>query len=602
MDRQSESSKKLFGVAVLLAVVFTALLGYLAAVPLKLDPVPQWFAFLGHFHPLIVHLPIGFIMAMAALEIGDLCIKSVKLHHGTFIVAWLTAGSAVLSSLFGFFLSYTGSYGAELLQKHLYTGVGTAILSLWIVVLKMRTDWSVSRVSVPFHGAVIAALVLLMMAGHYGGALTHGSDYLTANMPGKLKMVLGVVDKKAVQSAVDPKQNPMDRAIYATAIDPILQDKCVSCHGAEKQEHKLRLDTFAATMVGGKNGSNVVPKSAKSSLLIQSLHLPKDDKKHMPPDGKPQLSADDIALLTWWIDSGASDTAKFADVKMPKVVARILHDRAGLPVGGPEGIPMQKLEEILPVAQKLGTELGTTISPVSAKDAGLQLSFIIGAKPIGDAELEKIVALKANLVRLDLGGSTVTDKGLASIAQLKNLKRLDLSRTAVTDAGLAQLAPLKQLEYLNLYGTKVTDASLASLRSLESLKKVYLWQTAITEPAAKDFQKAFLDEGQLADWKKQIAELQARMDSMGVDVNLGAAATAPAATNAAPASATSATTATTTAKPINAKCPVKGSAPDVSITSTFEGKLIAFCCTNCKAKFDANPAECAKKIPELAKK
>lgn len=602
MERQSQISKKLFGLALLLAVVFTALLGYLARSPIQLEVVPQWMAFLGRFHPLIVHLPIGFIMAMVAIEIGDLLIKSVKLHHATFIMSWLAAGSAVLSAILGFFLAAPGSYNPELLQNHIYTGVGTAIWCVWLVVLKMRTDWSVSRVSLPFHGAVAVTLVVLTMAGHYGGALTHGSDYLTANMPDKLKMVLGVAtSKKSTTAAVDPKTEPMARPVYATVIDPILQDKCVSCHGTEKQENQLRLDTFAAAIKGGKNGSNIVAKSAAASLMIQTLHLPKDDKKRMPPDGKPQLSADEKALLAWWIDAGASDSAKFAEVKMSKVIARILRDRAGLPVGGPEAAPMEKIEVVMPIAQKIGAELGTTISPVSAKDAGLQLTYIIGAKSIGDAELEKVIALKSNLVRLDLSGSAVTDKGLASIAQLKNLKRLDLSRTAVTDAGIAQLAALKQLEYLNLYGTQITDASLASLRGIESLKKVYLWQTAVTPAASEEFQRAFIDEGQLADWKKQIAEIQAKISGMGVDVNLGAALSAPASTGAAPTSASAPATATTTAKPINAKCPIKGSAPDASITSIFEGKLIAFCCNNCKAKFDATPAQCAKNIPELKK-
>ena len=538
MESQKNNTRQPVRGTMALALVFSAVLIALAKHRFSVGTIPDIVPFLGHFHPLIVHLPIGFILALFLLEIFDLTAKSVKLHHATFIVAWLAAGSAVVSAIFGVLLSYTGEYGADLLWKHLWLGTATAVLSLWIVVFKMRSNWrEEGRFSFVYHGLVFATTAALTMAGHYGGALTHGSDYLTSNMPGKLRMILGVSGPKKNTPDKVVGQNPLDQIVYASAIEPIFKDKCVNCHGPEKQENKLRLDSYADAMKGGKTGSNIVAKASAESFLITSLHLPKDDKKHMPPDGKPQLSSDDIALLAWWIDQGAADKAKFSDVKISRTIARILHDRVGLAAPGGGEIAMQKPEQILPVAQKIASEIGFNISPISATDAGLQLAYIIGGKKFGDEEAAKIVPLKSNLVRLDLGGSAITDTGLVQIAELKNLKRLDLNRTAITDAGVAKLAALQGLEYLNLYGTKVTDASLEPLKQISSLRKVYLWQTAVTTNALADFEKSFVDEGQLAEWKKEIAELQSKIETMGVDANIGAstAPEVPASTNAAPA-------------------------------------------------------------------
>jgi len=575
----------------------------LASLNLKFEKAPGLVAFFGHFHPLVVHLPIGFIIALFLLEICDLSIRSMRLHHATFVVTWLAAVSAVFSAVFGILLSYTGEYGEELLTKHLWTGIATGVLSLWVLVLKMSCSWQEKgRFAPAYHGLVLVTTGTLVAAGHYGGAITHGSDYLTAHMPDKLRMIFGGAAEHHEKEKAVEAGNPADSKVYAAVINPVFQDKCVSCHGAEKQENKLRLDTYAAVMQGGKTGSNIVAGSASASLLIKSLHLPREDKKHMPPDGKPQPSSDDIALLTWWIDQGAPENTAIKDIKTSRVVARILGERLGLEGTEAPAVAMQKLEEILPAAQRIGEEIGLPVTPLSAKDEGLQVSYVVGGAKIGDAEVAKLLPLKSNLVRLDLGGSDVTDAGLVHIGQLLNLKRLDLHGTAVTDAGITNLTALQQLEYLNLYGTKITDAALEPLKGLSSLRKIYLWQTAVTAAAAEDFQRSFLDEGQLASWKREIAEIQERIDAMGVDANLGGALPSAApATNSAAADEAGTTAKVADAKPFNEKCCFTGKPVDSGIFSEYKGKVIGFCCEKCKARFDKDPAGEAKKIPPLAK-
>jgi hypothetical protein len=94
---------------------------------------------------------------------------------------------------------------------------------------------------------------------------------------------------------------------YTRAIKPILKSRCYACHGALKQNAKLRLDTAAALLKGGKHGPAVKPGRAAESLLIERV-TETDETERMPPEGPP-LSAQQVALLKAWIDQGAKAPA-----------------------------------------------------------------------------------------------------------------------------------------------------------------------------------------------------------------------------------------------------------------------------------------------------
>jgi YHS domain-containing protein len=54
------------------------------------------------------------------------------------------------------------------------------------------------------------------------------------------------------------------------------------------------------------------------------------------------------------------------------------------------------------------------------------------------------------------------------------------------------------------------------------------------------------------------------------------------------------------ARPVNARCPVKPEKKPVSdVTTSYKGKVVAFCCEECRDAFDASPEEYVAKIPEL---
>ncbi|MEX2214777.1 MAG: DUF1553 domain-containing protein [Phycisphaeraceae bacterium] len=86
---------------------------------------------------------------------------------------------------------------------------------------------------------------------------------------------------------------------------PIIEQHCIKCHGPDKQKGGLRLDTSAA-LTGGDSGKVILPGQSGKSLLIQLVtgSVPDDADAVMPPKG-PRLSADEVKLLSLWIDDGA---------------------------------------------------------------------------------------------------------------------------------------------------------------------------------------------------------------------------------------------------------------------------------------------------------
>ncbi len=84
-------------------------------------------------------------------------------------------------------------------------------------------------------------------------------------------------------------------------VRPVLVEKCLACHGADKAKGGLRLDTRAAVLKGGERGPGVVNGKPKESVLLKAVRHADEDLK-MPPAGK--LSDREIAALEKWVELG----------------------------------------------------------------------------------------------------------------------------------------------------------------------------------------------------------------------------------------------------------------------------------------------------------
>ncbi len=162
--------------------------------------------------------------------------------------------------------------------------------------------------------------------------------------------------------------------------------------------------------------------------------------------------------------------------------------------GTPEPAPAPAAEAAAPSADTTAAidainKIGGTVMQLAQNDDSLVVDFHLGGTALTDDGLAQ-VKLLPKVVQLDLKDTQITDAGLAHLAALGTLNKLHLEKTKVTDAGLANLKDLGNLEYLNIYGTAITDAGLEHLKSLGKLKKLYVWQTQVTDEGIAKLKEA----------------------------------------------------------------------------------------------------------------
>ncbi len=525
--------------------------------------------FVGRFHPLLVHLPIGFIVLLAVLELLALRPRWRHLAAASQTIAGLAVLASVFSAGCGWLLSRAGGYDETLLQRHMWTGFGVAAVMLVTWLLRRQERLAAYRLF------LAGALGVLVIASHLGGSLTHGSDYLTRHAPEPLATWLGREPRPAASLQTGLAAGG-EKSVHAAHVQPLLDKYCVSCHGPEKSKADLRLDTLQGLLKGGESGPALSAGQGASSLVVKRMRLPADDENRMPPEGKPRPSPQELALIQWWIDAGASPDKKASELDPPEALRSLLGaagDKPAPPKAQTAAQPKPRAEAI-GLADALADDLAIAISALSSEEPWLQANASLAATHFGDAQLEKLVVLGPNLHWLDAAGTAITDAGLSHLRSMPNLTRLHLERTAITDAGLEHLAGLGQLEYLNLFGTPISDAGLAHLKALPKLKQLYLWQTRVTPAAAAAYGEAAADQEQIQRWRQEIAALQAKLKTAGMLVETGTPLVVAVPTNALP---------------LNAICPVSGKPADPSKTTVFDGKRVAFCCDQCKAAFEKDP-------------
>lgn len=441
--------------------------------------------FIGRFHVLLVHLPIGFLLIGLLLQ----WISSNEKYHVSKQVVTLVLFcgmiAAIVSCITGYLLSLNGDYNESLVGWHLWMGVSVASVSF---LLYTRIKFGTVDIWYKFLSACL--LVLIFITGHLGGSLTHGADYLTAALTDSTEVV--VIPRKNIV-------NIQEANAYSNVIQPLLQTKCYSCHGEKKQKNNLRLDGPEWILKGGKHGT-VINANPGESKLLKRLLLPLDDDDHMPPKQKPQFTEKEIALIHWWIDEGADFNKKVKELKQPELIKPILlalqsdHvEKKAIPIIPTE--PVEKADENLlqPLIDK-----GVIIIPVAQNSNYLMANFV-ASNNITDENIKSLLSVKKQLVWLKLNDTGISDSSLSVIGQCTNLTILQLNNTKITDKGLDLLKNLEKLQSLSLTGTKVTEKGVIQLQSIKGLQSIYLYQTLVNKNdwsvLKKVFPKTEIDSG-----------------------------------------------------------------------------------------------------------
>jgi uncharacterized membrane protein len=428
-------------------------------VPLDGRSHADWLQFLGRFHPLLVHLPIGLIVLLPVLEILGVWRPSLREAAG--IVLQFALATCLVAVLFGSLLAYGSGESGTTVTFHLRGGVLLAIELLFCVAV--RRTWLQAQHTTAYFALLAILLLTLTWTAHQGGSLTHGSDYLTHYMPPTLKRY---VAPSAVSSHPD--------SFFAKHIYSVLDTKCVSCHGTNKEQGGLRLDSYESLMAGGKDGIVIAPRNPDGSLLLKKITLPPSDPHFMPAEGRTPLTPDEIARIRAWVLAGASPEAG----SVPGIF--IAGDREDTPP------PVGDYSALVGEIQNMQQSQGAKLVPVSAKPSdGLILRTTDVAATFGDADLARFQRFAPFIVEVELGRTAVTDDSVAILAQFKNLRALHLEGTGITGRTLGKLSSLSQLSYLNLSATKVTNDEVTPLKSMPKLRHLYLFNTP-AEPVSAD--------------------------------------------------------------------------------------------------------------------
>lgn len=420
--------------------------------------------FLGRWHPLLVHLPIGMLVMAFILALISRKKDQSGPQSAISITLLCGAAAAVLACATGYLLSMGGGYEQRTLALHQWLGIAVAAVSIVCWVLYRKPAFSTFRL--PFLALM---LILLCSAGHFGGTLTHGSGYLAESLPQGMRQFFGDQPEQLII------ENVQEAQVYSVIIQPIFQQRCQSCHGGKKQEGQFALHSFEQLMEGGESGPAIAPGKADSSELYRRLVLPEGHEDRMPPKGRTPITTDQVKLIAWWINAGAPTDKKVSELSQPTEIQPIL---AALEGGAEDALP-----DIPPLDAGLAEQLtakGIKLIPLATGKHQLAVTTI-NYPAFNDEDAKLIAGMPQHVIELRLGNTQITDAALQHIGQLTELRELHLQNTSIGDAGIKQLHSCKQLRYLNLVNTKVTDQGLQALTGVPALKTVYLYHTATTD-------------------------------------------------------------------------------------------------------------------------
>ncbi|MFL0163205.1 c-type cytochrome domain-containing protein [Aquirufa salirivi] len=472
------------------------------------EVIPDWILFFGHFHPMLVHLPIGMLLMGMILYVFSKK-EDAERQKSIAPILWSTGITALISCAMGWCLSLAGEYDKDTLFLHQWLGISLALSSLALAY--MAQFWSQDSLMSRFFKPLLSlAFILVMWTGHLGGNLTHGSDYLTSYLPQPWRHWLGIAprEQKMVEKGVQPIRikNLQEALIYQDLIQPTLKQKCWSCHNAEKQKGKLRMDSPEYVLKGGANGVILLAGNPVESELIKRILLDPSHEDHMPPKGKVNLTEDEIVLLQWWVKQGAHFNKKIADIPYDNRIKSIL---AKYTQGGnqQEVYVSTVFKENIPAAAEADIDKlrkhHLLVIAVSKEKSFLEVNAI-NAKQIGDKELQDLEGIKEQLVSLKLGGTNISDDLLEQISSYPRLIHLQMDHTKISRQGLSHISSLKHLETLNLVATNIGDDAVLAIAKMPALRKIYLWQSKVSDQGIhllqKKMPKLVVDQGWKGKW------------------------------------------------------------------------------------------------------
>ncbi|MEM8584112.1 MAG: DUF2231 domain-containing protein, partial [Bacteroidota bacterium] len=420
--------------------------------------------FIGRFHPLLVHLPIGFLFAAIALE----CLVDRKKHLQLFSWLWLIGFlSAAGAAVAGWLLAEAGSYAEDTLTLHRWAGIGLVVLASIGWLIKRQPDRWNKFVQWGINFSVLGGL---FMGGHQGGNLTHGPTYLVEKASPVIQRLAGYNEQ--VQVEREQLRDPSSTLVYNDLIRPIFIAKCVVCHNNEVTRGGLNMSTPELLIAGGDSGPSIDFSEPLSSEILRRLSLDNDNPKYMPPKGTP-LTYLEKRLIEWWLIQDELFEKSVAESEPPEAIKAILLELYGLDT---DPKPYYETVEVLLASEQdivAAQAKGFSVQPLSENNNFLDVRGMPGRGPMTEERLSSLMPLANYITWLDLSDMGLTDDLLAQLPTFPHLTRMRLEKNLLTDASIPVIARMPQLNSLNLYENRITDAAVGNLAEIDRLESLF---------------------------------------------------------------------------------------------------------------------------------
>jgi len=406
----------------------------------------QW---LGKMHPLALHFPIVF-----GILTGIYFLFFSKQRFQPELEKLLLAINALLASLvalLGIFLAKQGTYQGEIFNLHKWGGLAIAVFG-WLFLFLMNSGNLTKKF------LAIVYLGILIGATHKGAQLTHGINAL--KFPEKTNKV------NKVTFAADSLST-----VFEVAVSPILNQKCASCHGSDKIKGDLRLDSPEYILKGGDRGNILQAGLSGTPVLLEMIHLPIEDEDHMPPDGKLQLTSNELAIIRNWVNKGSDFDLQFGELAPEDSLSFLIKNYIA-------ANQSPEIKTDLPDLTEFNTDYCTVQYLYYGSD-DVDVNFFQGSFYSRET-LEKLLEIKDNIVYLNMQNMPLTIEDMDIILQFRNLKKVNLNSTGLDITEIEKLISLPELQSLAICGIEFSEEELDNLLSDASLSAINVWSENIS--------------------------------------------------------------------------------------------------------------------------
>ncbi|QBG46355.1 hypothetical protein EGM51_02680 [Verrucomicrobia bacterium S94] len=279
--------------------------------PLSGNPESDTAAAIGRFHILVLHFPIALLLVVPVLELLSRFDAMKYLREAGLVILFLCLLFGTAACILGYALALGEGDSGELLKQHMQNEIAaTVLIALTLVLKTIHLNHPHTGSGVLYLSALSLSIGILSIGSHHGASMVHGKDYLYAKLPLSFRMLFS--------SKPDETAITADASAYEQIIKPIFEKHCYFCHSEAREQGGFRMDDYELLLAGGDGGMpGITPGSPEDSEVHYRITLTPSSNAFMPPYGRTPLTQDEVLLVSWWIASGASETASIAELDNP---------------------------------------------------------------------------------------------------------------------------------------------------------------------------------------------------------------------------------------------------------------------------------------------